>query len=64
MTTSTAELDQTLEYWTKQEVARFLRVTEKTVTNWVRSGRIPAAAVRKLGQEWRFKVAMIKAMLT
>ncbi|MBN2590149.1 MAG: PTS sugar transporter subunit IIA [Sedimentisphaerales bacterium] len=40
------------EIMTAQEVAEFLRVSERTVYDWAASGTIPAG---KLGTTWRFK---------
>ena len=40
------------EIMTVQEVAEFLRVSERTVYDWATSGTIPAG---KLGTTWRFK---------
>ena len=40
------------EIMTAQEVAEFLRVSERTVYDWATSGTIPAG---KLGTTWRFK---------
>ncbi len=40
------------EIMTVQEVAEFLRVSERTVYDWAASGTIPAG---KLGTTWRFK---------
>ena len=40
------------EIMTVQEVADFLRVSERTVYDWATSGTIPAG---KLGTTWRFK---------
>jgi len=39
------------ELMTVQEVARYLRVTEKTVYRLLKQGRIPAI---KVGRQWRF----------
>lgn len=40
------------EIMTLEEVAEYLRTTERTVANWATEGKIPAG---KLGTSWRFK---------
>ena len=40
------------EIMTVEEVARYLRVSERTVYDWAQKGEIPAG---KLGTTWRFK---------
>jgi PTS system nitrogen regulatory IIA component len=40
------------EILTIEEVARYLRVSERTVSDWAQKGEIPAG---KLGTVWRFK---------
>ena len=40
------------EILTIEEVARYLRVSERTVYDWAQKGKIPAG---KLGFSWRFK---------
>ncbi len=45
------------EIMTVQEVAEFLRVSERTVYDWATSGTIPCG---KLGTAWRFKRAEIE----
>ena len=45
------------EIMTVQEVAEFLRVSERTVYDWATSGTIPCG---KLGTSWRFKRAEIE----
>ncbi len=40
------------EILTLEEVARYLRVSERTVYDWVQKGDLPAG---KLGSSWRFK---------
>lgn len=37
---------------TIKEVAQHLRISERTVTDWVQSGKLPGG---KFGEEWRFK---------
>ena len=36
--------------WTVREVADFLQVTERTVREWIKIKRLPAA---KFGSQWR-----------
>ena len=45
------------EIMTAQEVAEFLRISERTVYDWAASGTIPAG---KLGTTWRFKRSEIE----
>jgi len=45
---------------TIQEVAEFLRVSERTVYDWTNKGIIPAS---KIGTTWRFKRSSIEALL-
>lgn len=45
------------EILTIEEVARYLRVSERTVYDWVQKGELPAG---KLGSSWRFKRADIE----
>ena len=40
------------EILTIEEVARYLRVSERTVYEWAQKGEIPAG---KIGTVWRFK---------
>jgi excisionase family DNA binding protein len=40
------------EYLSPKEVALTLRVSERTVYNWVRSGELPA---KQIGRTWRIK---------
>ncbi len=44
------------EILTIEEVARYLRVSERTVYDWAQKGELPAG---KLGSSWRFKRADI-----
>lgn len=46
----------TREFMTVGEVAKYLRVTEKTVYRLVKRGKIPAA---KIGQQWRLDKGLI-----
>jgi PTS system nitrogen regulatory IIA component len=43
--------------WTIEEVAKYLRVSERTVYDWAQKGEIPSG---KLGTVWRFKKAEIE----
>jgi len=43
-----------------QEAARFVRVSEKTLAEMAREGRIPS---QKVGREWRFLITAIRAWL-
>lgn len=45
------------EIMTIEEVARLLRVSERTVYEWAQKGEIPAG---KLGSSWRFKRAEVE----
>jgi len=45
------------EIMTVEEVARYLRVSERTVYEWAQKGEIPAG---KLGTTWRFKRSVIE----
>jgi nitrogen PTS system EIIA component len=45
------------EILTLEEVARYLRVSDRTVYEWAQKGEIPAG---KLGSSWRFKRADIQ----
>jgi excisionase family DNA binding protein len=49
------------ENWTVPDVARFLRVTERTVHTYVHKGIIPAP--RKVGAKWLFDAAKIRALV-
>lgn len=42
----------TNEIMTLEEVASYLRVSERTITDWVQNGELPGG---KLGTSWRFK---------
>jgi len=44
-----------------EEVADFFRVSNQTVYNMLRAGKLPAV---KVGREWRFSREKIKAMVT
>ncbi|MFP4564832.1 MAG: helix-turn-helix domain-containing protein, partial [Spirochaetia bacterium] len=46
------------EILTLEEVAQYLRVSERTVYDWAQRGEIPAG---KLGTSWRFKRSEIEA---
>ena len=43
------------------DVAALLRVSDRTVTSWARSGRI--ASVRMPGGHWRFPRSSVRALL-
>jgi PTS system nitrogen regulatory IIA component len=45
------------EILTPEEVARYLRVSERTVYNWAQKGELPAG---KIGTSWRFRKADIE----
>ena len=45
------------EIMTVEEVARYLRVSERTVYDWAQKGEIPAG---KLGTTWRFKRTVVQ----
>jgi PTS system nitrogen regulatory IIA component len=45
------------EILTPEEVAQYLRVSERTVYNWAQKGELPAG---KIGTSWRFKKADIE----
>ena len=45
------------EILTPEEVAEYLRVSERTVYNWAQKGELPAG---KIGTSWRFKRADIE----
>jgi PTS system nitrogen regulatory IIA component len=47
----------TPEIMTLEEVAKYLRVSERTVYEWAQKGEIPAG---KLGGSWRFKRAEVE----
>lgn len=51
---------ESLKLYTIAEVAEILKVTERTVYNYVKSGSIPAA---KIGKHWRIKEADLKAFI-
>ena len=44
--------DMTSEIMTIEDVAKFLKVSERTVYDWAQKGEIPCG---KLGTSWRFK---------
>jgi|GEM_PF-48379 len=46
------------EIMTVEEVARYLRVSERTVYDWAQKGQIPCG---KLGNVWRFKRSAVRA---
>jgi len=48
------------EFMTVEEVAGYLRVTEKTIYRLLRQGKIPAT---KVGKQWRFERASIDEWL-
>jgi excisionase family DNA binding protein len=57
---SIAPLDSDLEIMTTAEVAAFLRITERTVTNLAKRGVIPG---RQFGTLWRFSRHAIVAVM-
>ena len=48
------------ELMTVEEVADYLRVTEKTIYRLLKQGKIPAV---KVGRQWRFEKAKIDEWL-
>lgn len=48
------------ELWTPQEVADYLKVTERTVYRWIEAGELPAF---KVGRQWRVTDSDVKARL-
>lgn len=48
---------QNNDIWTIEEVAAYLRVSERTVYDWAQKGNIPCG---KLGTAWRFKRSEIE----
>ena len=44
-----------------EEVADFFRVSNQTIYNMLRAGKLPAV---KVGREWRFSRDKIKAMVS
>jgi hypothetical protein len=51
------------EFWTLEETARFLRVTQGTIRVWQRSGKIPAAAIKRPGFKWLFNSNYIRQLM-
>jgi predicted site-specific integrase-resolvase len=49
----------TAEHWTIQDVTRYLRVSERTVHNYIKKGMIPRP--RRLSKRWLFDAGQIKA---
>ena len=49
-----------VQLMTVEEIARYLRVTKKTIYRLLKRGEIPAA---KIGQQWRFDKALINHWL-
>jgi len=45
------------EIMTLEEVANFLRMSERTVTEWVNNGKLPGG---KFGTSWRFQRAEVE----
>ena len=48
------------ELLTVAEVAEYLRITERTTREMIKSGKLPAA---KLSKEWRIKRADVEKLL-
>jgi excisionase family DNA binding protein len=62
MSTSTlAQEPGAAENWTIQDVARFLRCSERTVYSLMRTGKIPQP--RRLGNRWLFDASKMRAVL-
>lgn len=53
-------MTEDLLLYTIAEVARVLKVTERTVYNYVKSGSLIAA---KIGKHWRIKAADLKKFI-
>jgi excisionase family DNA binding protein len=53
-------MEQMPELMTLHEVAKYLRVTTKTVSRMLQSGKIPAT---KVGRQWRFNKSSIQEWL-
>lgn len=53
-------MSETERPWTVEEAAEWLQLDEETVRRWARAGRLPA---RKLGREWRFAPADVRAFV-
>lgn len=51
----------TAENWTLRDVASYLRVSERTVTIYVKSGKVPQP--RRLGGKWLFDAKAVRAVL-
>nr|DAG98323.1 MAG TPA: helix-turn-helix domain protein [Tectiviridae sp.] len=48
------------KFYTPQEIAEMLRVTDKTVRNWIRSGELDAVVV---GKSYRIPEESIKKLI-
>lgn len=48
------------KFYTPQEIAEILRVTDKTVRNWIRSGELDAVVV---GKSYRIPEESIKNLI-
>src|SRR4051794_21795447 len=51
----------TAENWTLRDVARYLCVSERTVTTYVKTGKVPTP--RRLGGKWLFDAKAVRAVL-
>ncbi|WP_419910647.1 helix-turn-helix domain-containing protein [Candidatus Poriferisodalis sp.] len=61
MNNDTPPKEEAEEIMTPDEVARFLKVSKKTVLRRARLGELPAA---KVGRAWRFRRSELLAYLT
>jgi PTS system nitrogen regulatory IIA component len=55
--TKSSLIDNSMEILTIEEVARYLRVSDRTVYEWAQKGEIPAG---KIGTVWRFQKSAIQ----
>jgi excisionase family DNA binding protein len=47
-------------FYTAEEVARLIRVSEQTIRAWIRDGKLPA---RRFGRNWRIPSADVQRIL-
>lgn len=60
MTAGQPSEDQQPLFYTAEEVARLIRVSEQTVRLWIREGKLPA---RRFGRNWRIPTADVQRIL-
>lgn len=48
-------------YYTTAEVARLLRVSNRSVMRWCKEGKI---AAQRAGRQWRMKISAVEAFMT